>query len=69
MDDDAIPDDLPPELRPESPEDYERRRRTMWFGIGAPTVIGAVLAMALGVPWWVVAVVVVGVGLGIFFST
>jgi hypothetical protein len=41
----------------------------MWAGIGIPTLIGAGLAWALGVPWWIVLLVVVGVAAGIFFST
>jgi hypothetical protein len=63
------PSELPPELRPESEEDHQRRLRTMWLGIGVPTLIAGVLAWLLGVPWWIVLMVILGVGAGIFFST
>jgi hypothetical protein len=62
-------DDLPPELRPESEEQYQRRRQRMWLGIGIPSVIGAGLAIALGVPWWIVLIFLVLEAIGIFFST
>jgi phage shock protein PspC (stress-responsive transcriptional regulator) len=61
--------DIPPELQPDSPEDYERRKRRMWLGIGIPGVIGAGLALALGIPWWIVAIFVVLLASGVFLNT
>jgi hypothetical protein len=63
------PRGLPPELMPETEADHERRRRSMWLGIGIPIAMCGVLAVLLGVPWWIVLLVVVGVGVGIFLST
>lgn len=61
--------DVPPELRPDSPEDYERRKRTMWIGIGVPAVLASGLALALGIPWWIVLIFVVLVASGVFLNT
>jgi hypothetical protein len=61
--------DIPPELRPESTEDYERRKRRMWIGLGVPTLLASGLAIALGVPWWIVAIFIVVVASGLLVNT
>jgi hypothetical protein len=61
--------DVPPELRPETTEEYERRKRRMWFGLGIPTLIGSALAIALSVPWWIVAIFIAIVASGLLINT
>jgi hypothetical protein len=61
--------DIPPELRPDTEEEYQKRRQRMWIGIGVPSLIGALLAVALGVPWWIVAIFIALEAITIFFTT
>ena len=61
--------DVPPELRPDTPEDYARRKHRMWIGLGVPTVIASLLALALGIPWWAVAIFIVVVASGVFLNS
>ena len=58
--------DIPPEL---TEEEYQKRRQRMWIGIGVPSLMGAGLAVLLGVPWWIVAIFIVLEAFTIFFST
>ena len=61
--------DLPPELQPESAETSRRRRQRMWLGVGIPSLMGAALAVALGIPYWIVLIFLALEAIGIFFST
>jgi hypothetical protein len=61
--------DLPPELRPESDEDHTRRVQRMWLGLGVPTLIAAVIALALGMPWWIVLIFIVVVAVGVVLAS
>ncbi len=55
----------PPEPPSTDPDDQRRNRTKMLAGVGVPALIGAVVAGLLGIPWWIVAIflglVVVGI--------
>ncbi len=45
------------DLRDLAPDPEERRRQRIiqWLGIGVPSLVGGIIALLLGMPWWIVA--------------
>jgi hypothetical protein len=41
----------------------------MWIGFGLPAVVAGIMALALGIPWWVIAIVLVVLTVGLLFNT
>ncbi len=59
----------PPEPPSSDPDDQRRNRIKMLAGVGVPALIGAVVAGLLGIPWWIVAVFLGLVVLGILLNS
>ena len=69
MADDPL-DPLDPPKRPATDSDERRRTRIrMLAGVGIPSVIGAVVAGLLGIPWWIVVIFLFVVAAGILLNS
>lgn len=62
MDDDLR--DLAPD-----PEDERRQRVIHWLAIGVPCLLGGIIAVLLGMPWWIVAAFLAVVGVLILLGS
>lgn len=59
------------EWRPpaESPETSRARRIRLWIGFGVPAGVAGIVAMLLGIPWWIIAIVLALLVVGMVFNT
>lgn len=65
-DQDETHDDL---RRPFGPEDPSAYRRKILLGIGIPSLLAGIVAIALGIPWWIVLIFLAVVALGTVLNT
>jgi len=45
------------------------RRIRLWIGFGVPSVVAGIVAIALGIPWWIIVIVLAVLVVGMVFNT